>query len=275
MPAVARRLPTMRQHLPPSPARTPEPCRQPRTCARESPPGHEEPEHSPLRPANPNARATNTWANLGTSSPERRVGAGVRPCWWCPTSCDVQPGCQPADGWGHRGLSGAGGGCTGGAILAGRRDGCLLRCRASCRPSRRRGCGGVFRSSRWSGGDGVGCFLSLIPRSAQLSRHRWEPVGRPVVGQDALDGDTAFGEPGHGPVEHCDRGEGLLVVVALGVGEPGVVVDHGVHEAGADLGLVLAGLRSRCDPGWLGGSPSPVRCRRTASRRCRGCCRTW
>jgi hypothetical protein len=28
-----------------------------------------------------------------------------------------------------------------------------------------------------------------------------------------------------------------LVVVDLGEGDPGVVVDHGVHEGGADLGV--------------------------------------
>jgi hypothetical protein len=37
------------------------------------------------------------------------------------------------------------------------------------------------------------------------------PVGRAVVRQHPLDGDTALGEPGHGSVQDADRGRGLLV----------------------------------------------------------------
>jgi hypothetical protein len=90
----------------------------------------------------------------------------------------------------------------------------------------------------------------VIPRSAQLSRHRRD-VGTAVVGQDPLDGDTAFGEPGHGPVEHTGSGEGLLVVVDLGVGHAGVVVDNGVHEARPDFGVVLPGLDAGAVAGGL------------------------
>lgn len=38
------------------------------------------------------------------------------------------------------------------------------------------------------------------------------------------------GKPHHRAVEHSNRGGSGLVVVALGVGEAGVVVDDGVHE---------------------------------------------
>ena len=45
-------------------------------------------------------------------------------------------------------------------------------------------------------------------------------VGRAVVGQDPLDGDAAVGEPGDGSLEDSGRGDGLLVVVDLGIGDP-------------------------------------------------------
>jgi hypothetical protein len=55
-------------------------------------------------------------------------------------------------------------------------------------------------------------------------------VGGAVVGQDALDGDAVSSEPGHGSLQDADRGFGFLVVVDLGVGDSGVIVDDGVHE---------------------------------------------
>lgn len=74
-------------------------------------------------------------------------------------------------------------------------------------------------------------------------------VGRAVVGEHTLDGDAAVGEPGHGPGEDADGGGCLLVVVALGVGDAGVVVDDSVDEAGPDLGVVVAGLDAGAVPG--------------------------
>src|SRR5688572_28437243 len=64
-------------------------------------------------------------------------------------------------------------------------------------------------------------------------------VGRAVVGQHPLHGDAAGGEPGHRPAQHADGGGSGLVVVDLGLGDPAVVVEHGVHERGADLGVVV------------------------------------
>jgi hypothetical protein len=54
-----------------------------------------------------------------------------------------------------------------------------------------------------------------------------------------LDEHAAFGEPGNRPVQDRDGGRGGLVVVALGVGQTCVVVDHDVHEAGSEFGLVV------------------------------------
>jgi hypothetical protein len=53
-------------------------------------------------------------------------------------------------------------------------------------------------------------------------------VGAAVVGQDPLDGDAAVGEPGDRVAQHGRGGGRGLVVVGLDVGDPGVVVDHGV-----------------------------------------------
>ena len=73
------------------------------------------------------------------------------------------------------------------------------------------------------------------------------PVGGAVVGQDAFDGDAAVGEPGDRAAQDPDRGGGLLVVVDLDVGDPGVVVDDGVQVGGADqrvADLACAPVRS-------------------------------
>ena len=54
-------------------------------------------------------------------------------------------------------------------------------------------------------------------------------VGGAVVGHHPLDPDAAFGEPGHRAAQEADSGVGVERVEHLGVGEPGVVVDHHVH----------------------------------------------
>lgn len=69
-------------------------------------------------------------------------------------------------------------------------------------------------------------------------------VGGAVVGQTRST-ITPYGEPVNGPAQDGDRARSGLVVVALGVGQPDVVVDQGVHEKRPDFGVVLAGL----DPG--------------------------
>src|SRR6185437_12821981 len=45
--------------------------------------------------------------------------------------------------------------------------------------------------------------------------------------------------PGGRAVQDCRGGGGGLVVVDLGVGDPGVVVQHGVHERGAELWVAV------------------------------------
>ena len=53
-------------------------------------------------------------------------------------------------------------------------------------------------------------------------------VAAAVVGEDSFNGDSLRGELGHGPFQHTDSGLGLLVGADLDVGDPGVVIDHGV-----------------------------------------------
>ncbi|KWU67907.1 hypothetical protein AWW71_29450, partial [Bacillus cereus] len=59
-------------------------------------------------------------------------------------------------------------------------------------------------------------------------------VGAAVVGEHPFDGDAAFGEPGDRALQDPDRGDGFLIGADRGVGEPGVVVDDGVHEPGPE-----------------------------------------
>src|SRR3954453_503763 len=75
-------------------------------------------------------------------------------------------------------------------------------------------------------------------------------VCRAVVAQHAFDGDAAGGEPGRRPAQHADGGGGGLVVVDLGVGHPAVVIEHGVHERGAQQrpAVAAAGLVGRGGP---------------------------
>ncbi|MDT5067000.1 MAG: hypothetical protein QOK02_3155 [Mycobacterium sp.] len=54
-------------------------------------------------------------------------------------------------------------------------------------------------------------------------------VAGAVVGQDPLDVDSTHGEPGHCAAEDADGSVGGFVVMDLGVGHPGVVVDDGVY----------------------------------------------
>src|SRR3954454_6417620 len=65
-----------------------------------------------------------------------------------------------------------------------------------------------------------------------------------------------FGEPGDGSVQDRSCGHGLLVVVDLGVGHAGVVVDHGMHEACADPGVVLPRLDAGAVAGGLAVGPA-------------------
>jgi hypothetical protein len=67
-------------------------------------------------------------------------------------------------------------------------------------------------------------------------------VAGTVVGHDALHRDAVVGEEAQPPSQEGDR---LAAVFApalehLGVGEPGVVVDHHVHELPAGRSLALA-----------------------------------
>ena len=55
-------------------------------------------------------------------------------------------------------------------------------------------------------------------------------VAGAVVGQDAFDGDPAHREPTHCAAQDPDGGRGGFVVVDLGVGNPGVVIDDGVDK---------------------------------------------
>lgn len=67
-------------------------------------------------------------------------------------------------------------------------------------------------------------------------------VGGTVVGEHSLDGDAASVEPAHCTSQHADSGLGFLVIVDLGVGDSGVIVDDGVNEAGAgDLAAFTRG----------------------------------
>jgi hypothetical protein len=65
-------------------------------------------------------------------------------------------------------------------------------------------------------------------------------VGRAVIRQDPLDGDSAGGEPGHGPTQHGCLG---FIAVDLGVGDPGVVVDDRVHVRRPDPGVTVRAAR--------------------------------
>lgn len=72
-------------------------------------------------------------------------------------------------------------------------------------------------------------------------------VGGAVIGKDSFDHDAASRKPGHCPSKNVDRGGSGFVTVDLGIGDPGMVVDDGVNEAGPDkqAALVVRGTSSR------------------------------
>jgi hypothetical protein len=76
-------------------------------------------------------------------------------------------------------------------------------------------------------------------------------VAAAVVGQDPLHSHAAVGEPGDRVAKHRGRCLLGLVVVDLGIGDPGVVIDHGVDERGPELGFAGGGLQPRPVPGRL------------------------
>jgi hypothetical protein len=91
-------------------------------------------------------------------------------------------------------------------------------------------------------------------------------VGGAVVGEDPVNGDAAVREPGHGPQQDPDGGRCGLVVVDLGVGDAGVIVDDGVEVRGAisgcqDLFFAATGVAAQlrlpsCRPTYLQPPPS-------------------
>lgn len=87
-------------------------------------------------------------------------------------------------------------------------------------------------------------------------------VGGAVVGEDPFDGDAVGGEPGDGSAQHSDRGGRGFVVVDLGIGDAGVVVDDGVHERMSHEFVVVlaacqAGSRSRVLASLLAANETP------------------
>ena len=64
-----------------------------------------------------------------------------------------------------------------------------------------------------------------------------------VVGQHPLDGDPALGEPAMGSSPEPTGGGGLLVGVDLDIGQPGVVINRGVHIAIAMPGMAAVGAQ--------------------------------
>src|SRR4051794_24688972 len=67
-------------------------------------------------------------------------------------------------------------------------------------------------------------------------------VGPGVVADQPLRLDSLAGEEGECTLDEADDGAGAFIAVQFGVGEPGMVVDDGVHELPADAqALVGAG----------------------------------
>jgi hypothetical protein len=54
-------------------------------------------------------------------------------------------------------------------------------------------------------------------------------VGKRIVGQHPLHGDPVSGVEGAGPAQEPGAGVGLFVGEDLGIGQPGVVIDGGMH----------------------------------------------
>jgi hypothetical protein len=89
-------------------------------------------------------------------------------------------------------------------------------------------------------------------------------VAAAVVGENSLNDHPALGKPGHGTTEDSSGRLFGFVVVDLDVGDPGVVIDDGVDEGGAHLGVtpLIARLVWRCllvsSPGRDEASPMPA-----------------
>jgi hypothetical protein len=82
-------------------------------------------------------------------------------------------------------------------------------------------------------------------------QHR--PVAAAVVGHDPLHGDPAAGEPGVRALPEPCRRLLALISQALGVGQPGVVIDRGVQLGVADPAAMLAAGRPSTlwPPRWM------------------------
>lgn len=74
---------------------------------------------------------------------------------------------------------------------------------------------------------------------------RVRAIAAAVVGQHAFDGDAVIGEPGHGPAQDTDRGDGLLIGADFDLGDAGVVVDHRVKVGRARAGISVLAAKSR------------------------------
>jgi hypothetical protein len=80
------------------------------------------------------------------------------------------------------------------------------------------------------------CRLPLLPAGIAPGVGA---VAAAVIGEDAFDGHAAVCEPGNRSLQDTDGGLALLVRTDLDVCDPGVVVDDGVQERGADQGSVV------------------------------------
>ena len=67
-------------------------------------------------------------------------------------------------------------------------------------------------------------------------------LGAAVVRQDAFHGDAAGGKPGHDIAEYLCGGLFGFVLVGFDVGDPGMVIDHGVQVGRSGERLVVEGL---------------------------------
>jgi hypothetical protein len=86
------------------------------------------------------------------------------------------------------------------------------------------------------------------------------PVGAAIVREHSLYGDAAISKPLDGAVQDAGGGGGGLVVVDLGVGDAGVVVDDCVYEGVAHLWAVppVPSVCSASRHGFSGLGPSDV-----------------
>ena len=80
--------------------------------------------------------------------------------------------------------------------------------------------------------------------STELVQHRRDVVGEAiaerVIGHHPLDAaDSVIGKKLGGPLQECRAGAALLVREDLGIGQPGVIIDQGMHEVETDPGALL------------------------------------